>query len=45
MRAVQNAPGTTVLDFDVDGCIFGIEVLDESKPDVAGARRGTATRP
>jgi uncharacterized protein YuzE len=28
---VAEAPGMIVLDFDVDGCLFGIEVLDASK--------------
>ena len=28
---VENAPGMIVLDFDTDGCLFGIEVLDASK--------------
>jgi uncharacterized protein YuzE len=27
---VEDAPGMIVLDFDVDGCLFGIEVLDAS---------------
>jgi uncharacterized protein YuzE len=28
---VAGAPGTIVLDFDTDGCLFGVEVLDASK--------------
>jgi uncharacterized protein YuzE len=28
---VDEAPGMIVLDFDVDGCLFGVEVLDASK--------------
>ena len=29
--AVPETGGSIVLDFDVDGCLFGIEVLDASK--------------
>jgi uncharacterized protein YuzE len=28
---VEGAPGVIVLDFDTDGCLFGVEVLDASK--------------
>ena len=28
---VADAPGMIVLDFDVDGCLVGLEVLDASK--------------
>jgi uncharacterized protein YuzE len=28
---VADAPGMIVLDFDTDGCLFGIEVLDASR--------------
>jgi uncharacterized protein YuzE len=28
---VEGAPGMIVLDFDTDGCLFGVEVLDASK--------------
>jgi uncharacterized protein YuzE len=40
---VQDAPGMIVLDFDVDGCLFGIEVLDASKllpPELLGTAKG-----
>jgi uncharacterized protein YuzE len=29
--SVADAPGMIVLDFDTDGCLFGVEVLDASK--------------
>jgi uncharacterized protein YuzE len=29
--SVEEAPGVIVLDFDTDGCLFGVEVLDASK--------------
>ncbi|HEV8103522.1 MAG TPA: DUF2283 domain-containing protein [Gaiellaceae bacterium] len=28
---LEDAPGVVVVDFDTDGCLFGIEVLDASK--------------
>jgi len=28
---VADAPGMVFLDFDIDGCLFGVEVLDASK--------------
>ena len=28
---VDDAPGVVVVDFDTDGCLFGIEVLDASR--------------
>jgi uncharacterized protein YuzE len=28
---VRDAPGMIVLDFDTDGCLFGVEILDASK--------------